>query len=630
MYWDKLELPFVYITAELFDGENHQGAKAAASLIRYYHRRHLPILMRFSIEGSTIEREGNFLKRSVARRVAATIKPCNRSCISGVLSDSDDKTESLDELVRGVIPTNQIKKSVVYEFDALVKDEAELLAEKLESFKEIRYLESALNKYNVAPTQLSGYTALQTEWVDGKKKANRKKLVTTYKRWDRKEPLEQTLVKEHPTAPKELIKYFLDTIESYHNDQSDVLFAALRQVKPKSVLIKSLGDLLAKFNELVKVEQTPKAETDEHGLQKLPEPDKYQPGKLKVGAGPYAGSVVDWHRKMGSSYTCTHPETGAHFVVKHGPQTEILSEPIRPIDRHQVHGVKHAVFSDNTPEQTALVHGLVLNPAHRDHQRDDSFSVPQCIGIENMAFAVLRGDAKVNIMGKHINPLTGKAVFVKPGWVKVPGFEDPASEWDDKLSFAKAEQIHHDAARHFWGTGDLYPTVTTIKHPSPSHNPQHYAVSEFLPGEHLARVDYSPEFQEFLTQNQDLIHKQIISDSVMGNTDRHNENMLFDKASKRLHMIDNGIMQNWATGKHALLPDEQWNQRVPPNIGQWFSGLDFSKLNKLLQKRDLPDDFRRIIVHHALDLQRRLKDPRQFVTWQQFIVGNHDPQKEPF
>src|SRR4051812_33783972 len=100
-YWNKVQLPFVYIQAELFNDEGHPGAVAAAALIRYYHHRKLPILMRYSIEGSTLDRDGNKLKRAVAKRVAATIKPCNRSCISGVISDGDVAAEkskdALDE-----------------------------------------------------------------------------------------------------------------------------------------------------------------------------------------------------------------------------------------------------------------------------------------------------------------------------------------------------------------------------------------------------------------------------------------------------------------------------------------------------------------------------------------------------
>src|SRR4051812_44232935 len=48
-YWDEVKLPFVYIRAELFDDEGHPGAIALASVIRYYNRRKLPILVRYSI-----------------------------------------------------------------------------------------------------------------------------------------------------------------------------------------------------------------------------------------------------------------------------------------------------------------------------------------------------------------------------------------------------------------------------------------------------------------------------------------------------------------------------------------------------------------------------------------------------
>jgi hypothetical protein len=86
-FWDKIKLPFVYGIVRLYDGAGHQSAIALAAMIRDHVANGEPILVRFSIEGSTLEKERNRLRRTVARRVALTIKPCNRTCDSGLVVD---------------------------------------------------------------------------------------------------------------------------------------------------------------------------------------------------------------------------------------------------------------------------------------------------------------------------------------------------------------------------------------------------------------------------------------------------------------------------------------------------------------------------------------------------------------
>lgn len=81
------ENPIIYGVAELFDDEDHSEAKDAAAVIKHYKKRNLPIAARFSIEGSSLDKDGNLIKRSIARRVALTIAPCNAACESEVISE---------------------------------------------------------------------------------------------------------------------------------------------------------------------------------------------------------------------------------------------------------------------------------------------------------------------------------------------------------------------------------------------------------------------------------------------------------------------------------------------------------------------------------------------------------------
>jgi 8-oxo-dGTP pyrophosphatase MutT (NUDIX family) len=95
MYWNDIKLPFIYGVFRLF--KNHPNAEAAMAIMRDQAEHREPQILRFSIEGSTIERKGNTLVHTLARNVALTQKPCNKTAISGILSDPSNPKEK-DEL----------------------------------------------------------------------------------------------------------------------------------------------------------------------------------------------------------------------------------------------------------------------------------------------------------------------------------------------------------------------------------------------------------------------------------------------------------------------------------------------------------------------------------------------------
>ena len=153
-YWRQVKVPMVYGQAELYDAEGHSGAMAAAALIRYYHNHHQPLLARFSIEGSTLERNGNTLVRSLARRVALTLKPCNRSAYSGVYSDDNPATLKQSEKASGDI----LSKGSFYETDLIVQDPVSKLSIALDRLKELSALTKAVDAPEAAPRLLEHYS----------------------------------------------------------------------------------------------------------------------------------------------------------------------------------------------------------------------------------------------------------------------------------------------------------------------------------------------------------------------------------------------------------------------------------------------------------------------------------------
>lgn len=219
MYWDACGTPFVYIKAELFDNEDHPGAVAAAAMVRYYHKRNQKILAGFSIEGSTLEREENYLKRSVGRRVALTLRPCNKSAISGVYSDEPESPE-----IRKFMSLGDNSNIKTVEVDTLLFDEIEKTEKtELTLLDELKNSIATLNKtltaggYDVAPSQLTGGSALQTEHKTKKQKGLSKELKEKLKRvassWDGKKPLREKIKDAMPEVSDYYIDHFTELAE---------------------------------------------------------------------------------------------------------------------------------------------------------------------------------------------------------------------------------------------------------------------------------------------------------------------------------------------------------------------------------------------------------------------------------
>jgi hypothetical protein len=87
MYWDFCKVPFIYIVGRLYDSAGHQGAGEIAAIIRDAHANDDKVSIGFSIEGSTLERKENRLVTTVCRRVAITLKSCNKTAHLGLLQD---------------------------------------------------------------------------------------------------------------------------------------------------------------------------------------------------------------------------------------------------------------------------------------------------------------------------------------------------------------------------------------------------------------------------------------------------------------------------------------------------------------------------------------------------------------
>jgi len=212
MFWDKVGLPFLYGIVRLYDGAGHEGAKALAAIIRDSHANDEPIIVGFSIEGSTLEKDSktNRLVRCIARKVALTVRACNKMAISGLLADPN-------------APEGYEKFPVKPDLLAMVPVAKQTIAKKSEADpmyirlggseavygSEITKAMTA-GSYNAAPGTLSGGAALQVE--DRTRKAL---AMAALRDWDKVTPFRKFIKHRMPDASDEFLDHFSDLVERH-------------------------------------------------------------------------------------------------------------------------------------------------------------------------------------------------------------------------------------------------------------------------------------------------------------------------------------------------------------------------------------------------------------------------------
>lgn len=100
-FWQKCKTPFLYVMGELFD-EYKDSAREVAGMFRYDtdHNNERNI-MNFSVEGATIQKVGNTIARSIARKISITSHPCNKVAIAEMVpKENPKKKDNLDNIFK--------------------------------------------------------------------------------------------------------------------------------------------------------------------------------------------------------------------------------------------------------------------------------------------------------------------------------------------------------------------------------------------------------------------------------------------------------------------------------------------------------------------------------------------------
>jgi hypothetical protein len=180
-YWDLVECPFIYGVARLFDTAGHKEAQAVAAIIRDCAKNNEPIVCRFSVEGATLEEKDGRLVRTLIKRVAVTLKPCNRTAVSGLLVDegapegfAKEPDAKVKDVLDGIVEKEAAKSehpnplyrrlgvSRDVESNPWIRDD---LVKSLIKAKIKAHFAKTLSAgiANAAPSTLTGHAALQTE-----------------------------------------------------------------------------------------------------------------------------------------------------------------------------------------------------------------------------------------------------------------------------------------------------------------------------------------------------------------------------------------------------------------------------------------------------------------------------------
>src|SRR5258708_1133356 len=81
-FWDKYQIPFLYVMGRLFDDKKNSSKELAALFIDDAENPKEQPLIGFSIEGAKIAKEGMRITRSIARKVTCTVIPANKTCVA--------------------------------------------------------------------------------------------------------------------------------------------------------------------------------------------------------------------------------------------------------------------------------------------------------------------------------------------------------------------------------------------------------------------------------------------------------------------------------------------------------------------------------------------------------------------
>lgn len=487
--WKELQVPFIDAHFRLFDGAGHDEAIALAAIFRDAADHEEVSSIGFSIEGSTVKREGNRLLTSICRAIAATGAPANKSATATLVQEVPEVEDPLTKLQptrKFEDPTRRRLSSISGHFEIVSDSLAKTIA---------------AGSYDAAPASLTGGAALQREWLSNKTLKNKSlQAVRDFDGTDKKE-FKKFLKHQLPEADDEYIEYFTDLVDDVMVKKSQFIDSQLAKSEP-----------LAKNDNLLAPLPPP-----------VPPPgsvrfkDKFvNPGEIEFVSGVFKGKRVPaYGRDATHTYIAPpHDPYGAVQKIRndHEKAVYVTTRPPQPVRVPTfVDATVHAVpgFAP-TLDHKMLFHGLDLD--------DEADNAPDSTSPGQTAGTSFRRTPN------------GKFVFIKPTLLD-EGLET-LIPLVDEFSTAKREGLFQQIASVF-GLGHFVPLTSVFVHPI-TH--VEHSVQEVVPHSRHAKDRSS---NSILTKlgDEGTLHRLALLDYVAGNTDRGYTNYLL--SDKGIHLIDN-------------------------------------------------------------------------------------------
>lgn len=116
----KIKKPLIYGSIELYNTEDaHENAKAASALAKLFSKSDNGPRLGLSVEGATLKRKGHLLEETAIRRMALTLKPCNKTSWIDV-SNKESSSNMFKGQNQGGVET--LSKTVAMTYIDLKKD----------------------------------------------------------------------------------------------------------------------------------------------------------------------------------------------------------------------------------------------------------------------------------------------------------------------------------------------------------------------------------------------------------------------------------------------------------------------------------------------------------------------------
>jgi len=217
-YWKGIELPCIYAVIRLTDEAGHPGAVALAASIRDELKNEGKVTISYSVEGSTLKREGQHLLKTVIRGCAITYRPCNKSVRTGILADpaappgfekkpykeKSDDVDWLESFAESRKSDRSPDRTVLgYHVNTFIP-----LSDELQ--KTI-----TAGSYNAAPGSLLGGAALQVEDQGLRKRHLINQARAALRDWNKSEPFKSFLKHRLPDADDSFVDRFADMVSDY-------------------------------------------------------------------------------------------------------------------------------------------------------------------------------------------------------------------------------------------------------------------------------------------------------------------------------------------------------------------------------------------------------------------------------